>query len=287
MSGAFWIALTPVLWSSPAFPGQVRCAENMSCITECASHVFHGGRRLQRCRLPLRQRPSPYWDAERNLTDRPNKTTIEICEGYLAGNTGTVRDRATALYVLGHAYSRSRTGLAYQDQVNERKAFKLWSRAAKLDPTYIEPHLSIGNMFGRSGEIDQAQAAFDRAEKIDPKDWRVYTGRANAYFQFASKITSTTALAAAEKAAAIKPDEPFVRMVYGRMLQINGRYEEAAKQYEAAVGGYDPSKDTSLELLREPHPLHSLAYVYNKMGKPALAAETLSKYIDSIPAPES
>jgi tetratricopeptide (TPR) repeat protein len=195
-----------------------------------------------------------------------------------------VRDRATALYILGHAYSRSRDAFANSGKVSERKAFQLWSKAAELDPTYIEPHLSIGNMFGWSGEIDKAQAAFDRAETIDPKDWRLYTGRANAYYSSRIITTYPFALAAAEKAAAIKPDERDVIMVYGRMLQINDRNEEAARQYEAAVGGYDPSKNTSLELMREPHPLRSLAYVYNKLGKPAVAAETLSKYMDSVPS---
>jgi tetratricopeptide (TPR) repeat protein len=140
-------------------------------------------------------------------------------------------------------------------------------------------------MFGWSGDIDQAQAAFDTAEKIDPKDWRVFTGRANAYYNSRKIAFQQLALVAAEKAAAIKPDEPFVRMVYGRMLQSNERYDDAAMQYEAAVGKYDPAKDTSLELLREPYPLQSLAYVYSQMGKPALAAETLGRHIDSLSAP--
>lgn len=283
-------ALAAALWSTPAFPesnlsthrGENNCSERMSCVTKVApmSFIVADGPKMSLAE------PSDVFTLSActgEFDSRQVTATIEICESYLERNSGTARDRATAMYVLGHAYSRSRIASANSGKVSGRKAFQLWSKAVQLDPTYIEPYLSIGNMFGWSDENDQAQAAFDRAEKINPKDWRVFTGRANAYFTARLAITAAPALAAAEKAAAIKPDEPLVRMVYGRMLQINGRYEEAVKQYEGAVGRYNPSKDTSLELMREPDPLESLAYVYGKMGKPAVAAQTLSKYMDSIP----
>ena len=188
------------------------------------------------------------------------------------------------MFYLGHALMGNMQAAFFTDDVSSSKTFQIWTKAVELDPTYIEPHLSIGNMFGLRGDIDRAKAAFERAEKIDPKDWRVYTGLANAYFHLRTYASAPNALEAAEKAAAIKPDEPYVRMVYGRMLEINGRDEESAKQYEAAIGGYDPLTDTSLEFMREWHPWQSLAYVYKKMGKPALAAETLSKYLDSVPS---
>jgi tetratricopeptide (TPR) repeat protein len=268
---------------TPTFFGRARCPEYISCIADSPpmSIIVAGGPKMSLVS------PADIFTISACTSEfdsRQITVTIKICEGYLNQGTGPARDRATAMYFLGHAYSRSRLAFANSGKVTETKAFKLWSKAVELDPSYIEPLLSIGNMCGWSGEDDQAQAAFDRAEKIDPKDWRVYTGRANAYFNSHTITTHTLALAAAEKAAAIEPDEPFVRMVYGRMLQINERYEDAAKQYEGAVGGYDPLKDTSLELMREPNPLQSLAYVYSKMGKPALAAETLTKYIDGVPA---
>ena len=284
-------ALVITLWCIPAHPeskllalfGHARCGEKLSCAPRPVnmSIIVAEGPKMS---LAASDDVFTLAACMREFGGRQITETIKICEGYLKRNAGPIRDRAKALYFLGHAYSRSRLESANSGKVTETKPFKLWSKAEELDPTNIEPLLSIGNMFGWSGENDQAQTAFDRAEKIDPKDWRVYTGRANAYFGAHTMATAPLALAAAEKAAAIKPDEPFVRMVYGRMLQINGRYEDAAKQYEAAIGGYDPSKDTSLELMREPNPLQSLADVYNEMGKPALAAETLSKYLDGVPA---
>jgi len=280
-SGVLWMALMPVLWSSSAFPGEYRCPENMSCISDTVpmSLVVADSPKMS---VAASAGTLTLSACEQGFHSRRIEATIKICEAYLAGNTGTVRDRATAMHVLGHAYSRSRKASANRGKAGEGKVFALWSRAAELDPTYIEPHLSLANMFALSDQNDQAQAAFDRAEAIDPKDWRIFTGRANAYFSMRTVATVGNALKAAEKAASIKPDEPIVRMVYGRMLQTNGKYEDAAREYEAAVGKYDPAKDTSLDLMREPNPLQSLAYVYGKMGKPALAAETLNRHMDSL-----
>ncbi len=207
------------------------------------------------------------------------KTTIGICEVYLGSGKGTARDRATAMFILGHAQIHSMGG-------GDSKALELWSRAAELDPSYIEPHISMGNLFGDSGKVEQAQAAYDRAAEIDPKDWRIYTGRAKVYVKPRTAASDANALYAAEQAVAMEPDAAYARMVYGRILQTTRRYEEAARQFEAAVGGYDPSKDASFVLIGEPHPLQALAYVYNKMGKPAVAAQTLSKYMDTIPVAE-
>jgi tetratricopeptide (TPR) repeat protein len=284
-------ALLPALWSWPAFsesgslaiPGQVPCAKNMSCMTnaERMSFIVADGPKMS---LVAPDNAFTLSACTKEFHNRPVKTTISVCEGYLDRNTGTARDRATAMLYLGHALMRNLDETFFADDVSANKTFQIWTKAVELDPNNIEPLLSIGNMFGLRGDIDRARAAFDKAEKIDPKDWRVYTGLANAYFYLHTYANAPNALKAAEKAAAIKPDKPYVMMVYGRMLEINGRDEESAKQYEAAIGGYDPLTDTSLELMREPHPWQSLASVYKKLGKPALAAETMSKYLDSIPA---
>ena len=284
-------ALVTNLWCIPAYSeskkqtlfSHVRCAENMSCMANNPpmSFIVAEGPKIS---LVAPRDEFTLSDCTKDFFSRLIDVTISACEGYLNRGTGIARDRATAMFVLGHAYTRTREASINIGEPTESKAFQIWTKAAELDPTYIEPHISIGIMFGDYGEIDKAKAAFDRAKEINPKDWRIYTGLANVFFGLRTESTAANALEAAEQAAAIKPDEPYVRMVYGRMLQMNGRNEDAAKQYEAAVGNYVPSMDTSLELMREPNPLKALAYVYNQMGKPALAAETLSKYVDSVPA---
>ena len=210
---------------------------------------------------------------------RQINAAIGQCETYLAGGKGTARDRATAMFILGHAKNHSMGW-------SESKTLELWQGAAELDPNYIEPHISIGNLFGDSGKVAQAQAAYDRAAEINAKDWRIYAGRARIFINLRTADTDADALRAAEQAVALKPNAAHARMVYGRILQMTGRYEEAVRQFEAAIVGDDPSGKDSFVLISEPHPLEALAYVYNQMGKPAVAAETLGKYMATIPIAE-
>ena len=207
---------------------------------------------------------------------RQINAAIGQCETYLAGGKGTVRDKATAMFILGHAKNHSMGW-------SESKTLELWQGAAELDPSYIEPHISIGNLFGDSGKVAQAQAAYDRASEINAKDWRIYAGRARIFINLRTADTDADAMRAAEQAVALKPDAAHARMVYGRILQMTGRYEEAVRQFEAAIHGDDPSGKASFVLISEPHPLEALAYVYNQMGKPAVAAETLGKYMATVP----
>jgi tetratricopeptide (TPR) repeat protein len=211
---------------------------------------------------------------------RPLVATIEACERFLSGDRGAVRERATAMFVLGHAYNRSPNSYVAGQDPSESKAMQIWQRATEIDPTYIEPYIAMGDTLGYSGLGERAQFAFDRAVKINPADWRVHTGRANAYYH-SQKLPE--ALAAAEKSFAIAPKEPIVWMVLGRMLAATNQLGEAAKHFEAAAVVYDPNKIEPYAVFGEPPPLTSLAGVYKKLGKPALAAETMSKYIESIP----
>lgn len=210
---------------------------------------------------------------------RQINAAIGQCETYLAGGEGTARDRATAMFILGHAKNHSMGW-------SESKTLELWQGAAEIDPSYIEPHISIGNLFGDSGKVVQAQAAYDRAAEINAKDWRIYAGRARIFINLRTADIDADALRAAEQAVALKPDAAHARMVYGRILQMTGRYEEAVRQFEAAIDGDDPSGKDSFVLISEPHPLEALAYVYNQMGKPAVAVETLGKYMDTVPVAE-
>ena len=284
---SFIAMLVTTLWSMPAISESYlsalldhnHCGEKISCAprpTNMSAVVAEG----PKISLAVLGADFALSDCTKAFFKRPIEETIHLCEGFLNSGKGTVRDRATAMFTLGHAYTRTRDAFANGGNANESKSIQIWKKAVVLDPTYIEPLISIGNNLGISGDNEGAQAAFDEANRIDPKDWRVYTGRANAYFYAHS---ASAALAAAEQAVAIKSDEPVVRMAHGRMLLMNERYEEAAKEYASAAIGYKSSMLASMELLQDEHPLLSLADIYKKMGKPALAAGTLSKYIDSLP----
>jgi tetratricopeptide (TPR) repeat protein len=277
---------TVFLCSSPiiAFPAtdtpkqlaRGSCGETMSCVSDVnKTSVVAGGPKISA--IPASVDPLYASCVQSSVYRRPDDI-VESCERFLTARIGTVRQRAMAMFVLGHSYTRTLNSYVVGQDPNDSKTVKLWQQAAELDPQFVEPHISIGNYLGYSGAGEQAQIAFDKASKINPMDWRIYTGRANAYFN-ARKFSE--ALAAAEKSFALAPEQPTVRLVLGRMFASNKRYEEAAKQFEVASINYVEHHDP-LILFIEPHPLQSLADVYHKMGKPALAAETISKYIEKL-----
>src|SRR6185436_7081741 len=156
---AHFAGLAIALWSTPALPdssllifrGENHCGKRMSCMTEIPKMSIIVADASGMSLASLTDDPG-LSDCTGQFMSRPIKETIKVCEGYLDKNTGTVRERATAMYVLGHAYSRSGDAFTNDGKVSETRPIRLWKTAAKLDPTYIEPFLSIGNLFGLSTE---------------------------------------------------------------------------------------------------------------------------------------
>ncbi len=252
------------------------CSETMSCVSE-VNRMSVVSSEPKISAIPTSVDPLYASCVQSSVYRRPDDI-VESCERFLRTGIGAVRQRAMAMFVLGYSHNWTTNSYVEGQDPSDSKTVQLWRQAAELDPQFIEPHISTGNYLGYSGAGDRAQIAFDKAAKINPMDWRIYTGRANAYFH-AEKFPE--ALTAAEKSLALAPEEPTVRLVLGRMLAYNKRYENAVKQFELASINYVEHHDP-LILFIEPHPLESLADVYHKMGKPALAAETISKYIEKL-----
>ncbi len=204
--------------------------------------------------------------------------TIAKCEAFVKAGGGTARDRASAMFMLGHAYMR--TALAFSGSADsaENRSIEMWNQAAAADPAYVEPLLSIGRMYGLSGQPIKSLEVLGKAEKLAPDDWRVYVYKIEA---FSHMNNSAARLEQVEKAMKLNAQEPQVRRAYGAALLINSRLEEAAQQYLVAAEAYDAEKDTSLEFLRDENAWITLAGIYAKLGKPAMAAAAITKYIDS------
>jgi tetratricopeptide (TPR) repeat protein len=214
------------------------------------------------------------------LLDKGIDETIHICESFLNSGEGSARERATVMFTLGHAYMRTSSAFENKVDASENKTMKIWREALRVDPRYIDPLLSSASMYHYCGQFSKAEDAFNRAEKIAPNDWRIYTGRV---VMFSRVHIISGMIEAAKKAMALNPDEPEVRRVYAMSLFSSNQFEEAAKQYKIAALRYDDAKISPLEEIRPENPWISLANVYRVMGKPLLAAETITIYIDSRP----
>ena len=94
-------------------------------------------------------------------------------------------------------------------------------------------------------------------------------------------LNASAALREAEKALQLNPTESAVRRAYAIALEHNFRDVEAAEQYLIAAETYDPQKDKSLEFMRDQDAWVSLAFIYAKLDRPAMAAAAITKCIDS------
>ena len=284
------VFLIVIFWTMPVFAksfapdkgSQGKCGERQSCIPVKTnmSHIIPEAAKMTIAEVRLHVDFSLCTSGHLSV---PIEDTIDICEAVLKSGTGTIRERATVMFVLGHAYMRTPDAFQNTTGPNESKTIKIWNEASRIDPTYIEPLLSSALMFSIYGELAQAQDAFDRAEKIDSRDWRIYTGRVIVFSR--AQIISGM-IEAADKAMLLNPDEPEVRRVYAMALFSRNQFEDAAKQYKIAALNYANAKISTLEMVHEENPWISLANVYRVMGKPLQAADAMTSYIESLRAEE-
>jgi tetratricopeptide (TPR) repeat protein len=260
-----------------AHAGKVRCGESQSCVPAVSNFSPIPRIRFSPAVLKAAQKPDLGACINGTLTMDVSKTAAD-CEAFLKTNKGSVHDRARAMFMLGHAYTRTDRGSAGLLGGGTNKSMEVWARANELDPTYIDPLLSIGRMYEFSGQPAKALEVLAKAELASPKDWRVYTNRSAVFRQMSNAVAM---LQQAEKALLLNPAEPEVHRAYAVALEHNFHDVEAAQHYLIAAETYDPKKDRSLEMMREQSAWVSLAFMYAKLQKPAMAAAAITKLIDS------
>ena len=75
----------------------------------------------------------------------------------------TLPESADAHYKLARAYSKAD---------DPEKAYQSYIRAADLDPSRVDAHISAGVIVLGAGEYQQARALAERALKADPRTFR-------------------------------------------------------------------------------------------------------------------
>jgi tetratricopeptide (TPR) repeat protein len=202
-----------------------------------------------------------------NRRIQPNKV-VEACEMLLNWAKATKRNKATALLFIGWTH---------QNNIKSEKANEFWRLAAAADETYIEPLLPLGL---NSTDLDSGLEAFAAAEKLDPKDWRVFSGRAQMYLQF---NRSPDALRESERAVALAPMHPEPHRVRGQVLALVQAYDQAIEEYALALRfQISPEPYSPNMMLNEP-PALSLARMHHLNGNAASAFETINDYMNALP----
>lgn len=216
-----------------------------------------------------------------NVMGNLTKAEASICERFVESNKGTRREIATALVNLGNAYVWLENGFENGSPRGYQKALKTWDRAIALDDQFVDAHLAKGNMVAISETPAEAVPILEKAAALAPNDWRPHAGLANVFYQ---THREPEALAEAEKAAALAPGNPSARYVKGKMLDFIGRFEEAIPDLIEATKGYDPRIKRLPGIMQDRNPWEHLADAYHRTGQHNLAAATITKYVDSLPA---
>ena len=95
-----------------------------------------------------------------------------LCIGKL-GDTATLEPLVAELAArkLATAYQHSTLGMLYTQLEQREDAVACYERAATLEPDRAKHHYNIAALQRSLGDIEQAEANFDRAIELDPGDW--------------------------------------------------------------------------------------------------------------------
>ena len=113
-----------------------------------------------------------------------------------------------------------------------RKAEAMLRAAAEEDPQTPWPHTQLVDMLLNEGRVDDAADAADVAIARDPQAFRPLHKRGDVELR---RGDAASAARYYERAAALEPNDPWVRVSMARLHAKEGRFDEAAQALDAAL----------------------------------------------------
>jgi Tfp pilus assembly protein PilF len=148
-----------------------------------------------------------------------------------------------ALYMYVRAYdldkdnvhALARIGSIHESRGNDRLATMAFTSVLKIDPDHSSALQSLGLIYLRARNLDEAQALLERAANIDPLLWRAQNGIG---ILADIKGEHAKAIEAYKAALAANPGDASVLNNRGYSLYLDGQFEAASKDFlEAAARG--------------------------------------------------
>jgi Flp pilus assembly protein TadD len=152
-------------------------------------------------------------------------------------------DMDLSLYMYVRAYdldkdnvhALTRIGQIHESRGNDRLATMAFTSVLKIDPDHSSVLQSLGLIYLRARNLDEAQALLERAANIDPLLWRAQNG-IGIIADMAGDHAK--AIRAYDAALAANPGDASLLNNRGYSLYLDGRYEAASKDFlEAAAQG--------------------------------------------------
>lgn len=167
-------------------------------------------------------------------------------------------------------------------------AIALLHDALKIFPSYFDAHFALANELFKKNQLSEAIAELEQARQINPKEGRVYQLFGSVLMQ-----QKKYALAAAvfAEASRLEPLDPQSQLRRGLALIEQASSISPTQSKDAAADRASALTDAENSLLKAyelsskklTSVLLQLARVYEKQGKPSLAADVLERYLRETP----
>jgi len=168
-------------------------------------------------------------------------------------------------FIEYEAYAAYGRGLEAKHDRNFRVAAKWFEKAAEYDPNSVEIQMHLGSVLCTLGGPEEAEEAFERAEKIDGSFALLFQVRAECALDHEQP---NQALKYATRAFQLDPDQEEIVETYAHVLSVHKKYDDASRLLDSY-------------LVRHPNsaPIwwtrHTVARLQGDKGMIAKSAETL------------
>jgi Flp pilus assembly protein TadD len=120
------------------------------------------------------------------------------------------------------------TGLWFGQRGYTEWAETTWALTQRLTPDWPAPYLSLGNLYFRHGQLDQAKVELEQALTLTPDLAEAYN---NLGLLYAARGDHTTAVEAFLQALALEPGQAIIEGNLAFSLQMTGQRDEALRHY--------------------------------------------------------
>ena len=171
-------------------------------------------------------------------------------------------------------------GAAYEQLKQPKDAIAAYQRAADMDPEDVHTLTALAQALLNDNQLDEALKQFKQVAEADPEDAEALVHIAEIQRR---QQKYGEALVTIRKARKKAPDSLEAGYNEGLLLDVLGRYDEAAQTYEKMVeltshanGAYTAEEKNNRGIF-----LERLGAVYHEQNKAAQAIATYQKLIDT------
>ncbi|RMD61423.1 MAG: tetratricopeptide repeat protein [Planctomycetota bacterium] len=154
------------------------------------------------------------------------------------------------------------------------KAHQAYAKAATLEPDSFKAQFGDGLMLHLLGRLTEAVRAYLRALAIDPADFQANLNVATAYLQLGEPAY---ALPFAQRAVDVRPEDGPARVNLGAVHAAMGQWEQAVEAYQQAKQRMTPT----------PELLMNLADALNKLGRHEAMRDALAQLLAIEPSAQA